>query len=249
MTEPRIQYAQASDGVSIAYWTLGDGTPLVHLFLLASHIQLEWELEECRHWYERLAENRRLVRYDTRGMGLSERNVTEHSLDAWVLDLEAVVDRLGLEQFALLGLMSSGPLAIAYAARHPERVSHLLLWSTFARGSDWLASPQIRAVRTSFNADWTFYTETAARILLGWSAGEPAQRFAALARAAWPPDMQPIHAAMNAIDVTPLLPLVKSPTLVLHRRQFVLGVGVATALASQIPDARLVLLEGESGAP
>jgi class 3 adenylate cyclase len=250
MTEPRIQYAQTSDGVSIAYWTLGDGTPLVHLFLVLNHIQLEWEIEECRHWYERLAQNRRLVRYDVRGTGLSERNVTEQSLDAWVRDLEAVVDRLGLEQFALLGLMTSGPIAIAYAARHPERVSHLLLWCAYARGSDWLAVPQIRALRASFDADYTFYTEAAAHTLLGWSAGEPARRFADLIRAgASSSEMRAAHFALNKLDVTPSLSLVKSPTLVLHRRQFVLGVDVATGLASRIPNARLVLLEGDSGAP
>jgi class 3 adenylate cyclase len=248
--EPRIQYAKTSDGVSIAYWTLGDGTPLVHLFTIMNHIQLEWELEECRHWYERLSENRRLVRFDIRGTGLSKRNVTEQSLDAWVLDLEAVVDRLGLERFALLGLMTSGPVAIAYAARHPERVSHLLLWCAFARASDWLAVPQIGALRASFDTDYTFYTEAAAHTLLGWSAGEPARRFAALIRAGVSSsEMRAAHAALNKVDVTPLLPLVKAPTLVLHRRGHVLGVDAAMGLASRIPDARLVLLEGDSGAP
>ena len=178
--EPRIQYTHTADGVSIAFWTLGEGTPLVHLPLLISHIQMEWQIAECRRWYESLAQNRKLVRYDVRGEGLSERNVTDFSLDALVLDVEAVVDRLGLEKFALLGPQHSGPLAIAYAARHPERVSHLLLWCTYARASDWLRSPQVQSFRALMGKDWAFYTEAMAHFLLGWSAGEPARRYAAL---------------------------------------------------------------------
>jgi class 3 adenylate cyclase len=248
--EPRIQYAQTADGVSIAFWTLGEGPPLVHSSLIFSHIQMEWQLPECRRWYERLAQKRKLVRYDPRGLGLSERNVTEYPLDANSLDLEAVVDRLGLGRFALLGLQTSGPPAIAYAARHPERVSHLLLWCTYARASDWLRSPGVQAVRALMDKDWTFYTEAVAHSLLGWSEGEPARRYAALIRESI--TQQTLQAAVRAIneyDVTSLLPQVRSPTLVLHRRQYALDVEVARGLASRIPDARLALLEGESGAP
>jgi len=248
--EPRIQYAKTADGVNIAFWTLGDGTPLVHLPVLFSHVQLEWQIAECRRWYESLAQNRKLVRYDVRGEGLSERNVTDLSLDALVLDVEGVVDRLGLEKFALLGLQHSGPPAIAYAARHPERVSHLLLWCAYARASDWVRSPQVQSVRALMGKDWAFYTKAAAHSILGWSAGEPTRRYAALIRESITPEFfqAVVIPALNDIDVTPLLPQVRSPTLVLHRRQY-LPVDVARSLASGIPDARLVLLEGESGAP
>jgi class 3 adenylate cyclase len=249
--EPRIQYAKTADGVSIAFWTLGEGTPLVHLPLTFSHIQLEWQIAECRRWYESLAQNRKLVRSDPRGYGLSERNITELSLDAWLLDLEAVVDRLGLDKFALLGPQHSGPAAIAYAARHPERVSHLLLWCTYARASDWLRSPDVESVRALMGKDWAFYTEAAAHSILGWSAGEPARRYAALIRESVTPEFMAEVGipALNEFDVTPLLAQVRSPTLVLHRRQYFLPVDVVRGLASGIPDARLVLLEGESGAP
>jgi len=249
--EPRIQYAKTTDGVSIAFWTLGEGTPLVHLPLTFSHIELEWQIAECRRWYESLAQNRKLVRYDIRGEGLSERNVTDFSLDALLLDVEAVVDRLGLEKFALLGPQHSGPAAIAYAARHPERVSHLLVWCTYARASDWLRSPDIESVRALMGKDWAFYTEAAAHTLLGWSAGEPARRYAALIRESMTPEFlrAVVIPALNEIDVTPFLPQVRSPTLVLHRSQYALPVDVARGLASRIPDARLVLLEGGSGAP
>ena len=135
--EPRIQYAQAADGVSIAFCTAGEGQPLVWLNALPfSHIQLEWQLPDISTWYERLAQRRKFVRYDYRGSGLSDRDVTDYSLDAHVLDLEAVVDRLGLEPFNLFAIFHAGPVAIAYAARHPERVSHLVLWCSWARGSD-----------------------------------------------------------------------------------------------------------------
>ena len=249
--EPRIQYAQTVDGVSIAFWTLGEGMPLVHLPLVFSHIQLEWELPECRRWYERLAEKRKLVRADPRGMGLSERDITELSLDAWLLDLEAVVDRLGLEKFALLGLQAPGPVAVAYAARHPERVSHLLLWCTYARASDWLRSPAVQATRALVDKDWTYYSELAAHITLGWTAGELVRRYAALVGESVTPKVvaEMVIPALNELDVTPLLAQVRSPTLVLHRRQYALDVDVARGLASRIPDARLVFLEGESGAP
>ncbi|UCH86325.1 MAG: adenylate/guanylate cyclase domain-containing protein [Dehalococcoidia bacterium] len=249
--EPRIQYAQTADGVSIAFWTLGEGMPFVHMPFLFSHTQLEWQIPELRRWYEQLADKRKLVRYDGRGSGLSERDIADYSLDARVMDLEAVVDRLGLEWFALWGLSHSGPGAIAYAARHPERVSGLILWGTYARASDWSRSPQVQAVRALMDKDWETYTETAAHTVLGWSAGEPARRYAALIRESITQEaLAATTRASNEFDVTALLAQVRSPTLVLHPRPVpVLDVNVARGLASQIPDARLVLLERESATP
>src|SRR3989337_3743761 len=122
--EPRIRYAQTTDGVNIAFWTLGEGLPFVLMQAMFSHVQLEWQHPDVRRWYERLARGRMLVRYDSRGGGLSERNVTDYSLDARILDLEAVVGRLGLEGFALGGTHDWGPGAIAYAARPAEGVTH-----------------------------------------------------------------------------------------------------------------------------
>ena len=102
--EPRVQYARATDGVSIAFWTSGKGTPFLHMPAPpASHIQLEWQIPEVRKWYERLAERRTLVHYDCRGSGLSEREVGEFSIESHLLDLEAVVERLGLSSFVLAG--------------------------------------------------------------------------------------------------------------------------------------------------
>jgi len=250
MTEPRIQYTQTEDGVNIAYWTLGEGMPLVHMPLNLGHIQMEWEFPECRDWYERLAKDRMLVRYDHRGQGLSDRENTDYSIEALVLELEAIADRLGLERLALLGLGITGPAAVAFAARHPERVSHLILWGTYAKAQEWTASPQVQASRALIDEDWTTYTEAMANILLGWSQGEPARRFAELIRAAMTPDA--LRAGLGRTrdwDVSELLPSVRSPTLVIHRRQFPVGLDAARHLSSAIPDARLALLDGESLAP
>ena len=248
--EPRIQYAQTADGVSIAYWVLGEGQPLVHLSLVFSHIQMEWQFPECRRWYERLAQNRKLIRFDFRGGGLSDRNVGDFSLEGLLLDLEAVADGLGLETFALFGPAHLGPVAIAYAARHPDRVSHLLLWSTYREASDWSSWPQVQGIRALMNIDWNLYTEAMAHTLLGWSEGEPARRFAALVRESiTPEDLQRVIPAISDWDIGPLLPHVKAPTLVLQRREAISGVTAATGLASRIPNARLALLEGGSLSP
>jgi len=251
--EPRIQYTQTKDGVSIAFSTLGEGMPFVSggPSIPFSHIQLEWQIPEARRWYELLAEKRMLVRYDYRGCGLSERDVTDFSLDAHVRDLEAVVDRLGLERFALWGLYHSGLVAMAYAARHPERVSHLILWCSYARYLDFSRSSQGQALRALLDKDWEVYTETVAHVFLGWSEGEQARQFASFMRECVTQEealaaLGPIH----QFDVTNLLPQVRSPTLILHRRQVPTPeVGIARNLAARIPDARLTIVEGTSPAP
>ena len=248
--EPRIQYAKTKDGVSIAFWTLGEGTPLVHMPHIISHIQMEWEYPECRRWYERLAQKRMLVRYDHRGLGLSDRERMDYSVDALMWELEAVVDRLGLERFDLLGLSLVGPAAIVYASRHPERVSHLILWCTYAHAPEWVQRPSTQASRAVLDKDWTTYTELLAHNVIGWSEGEPAHRFAELVREAITPEAATAAIRFSLdVDVRALLPAVRSPTLVLHRRQNALPVDVARRLASRIPDARLALLDGESSAP
>ncbi|MEE8346039.1 MAG: adenylate/guanylate cyclase domain-containing protein, partial [Dehalococcoidia bacterium] len=244
--EPRIQYAQTKDGVSIAFWTLGEGMPLVFApMILGSHIQQEWQWPGYRSLYERLAEKRKLVRYDGRGSGLSDRDVTDFSLDAHLLDLEAVVDRVGLERFALFAPVFAGPLGIAYAARNPQRVSRLLLWASYARASDYFGLPQVKAIRKLRDEDWETYTETAGHAGTGWSEPEEAGRFAALIRHSITQEtMQAVFLEMERVDVSDMLGKVESPTLVLHPgRAPYPPVDVARGLASGIPDARLVVFE------
>jgi len=216
--EPRIQYAKTKDGVSIAFWSLGEGMPFVSLPvpLPFGHIQIEWQIPEWRGLHERMLQKRRVIRYDSRGAGLSDRDVQDYSLDALVLDLETVVDRLGLEQCALLGFMASGPVAIAYAARHPERVSHLILWHSYARGSEAGGSPGVgEAMEKLLETDWELYTETLTHSAFGWSEGEASNRVAALLREGLTQEMaQRAWAAIDEFDVTDLLPHVRAPTLV-----------------------------------
>jgi class 3 adenylate cyclase len=247
--EPRIEYATTSDGVNIAYWTLGEGAPLVQMpaFPL-SHVHLEWQIPEYRRWFESLAGRLLLVRYDARGAGLSSREVTDFTLEAQTRDLEAVAGQLGLDRFALFASGDTAMTAIAYAASHPERVSHLVLWCAWARRSDVSATPQTETLRALLDKDWEIYTETVARVLLGWAAGEQAHRFAAFFRECVTPQvLRQAIAAVYDVDVTALLPQVRCPTLVLQPRQIANpSVKVATGLATRIRDARLVLLEGAS---
>ena len=247
--EPRIQYAQTADGVSIAYSTLGEGMPWLQTPVAPCGVlQVEWQVPEFRAWYERLARKRMLVQYDCRGTGLSERGVGDYSLDAMVRDLEAVADCLELPSFTLWGSVNFGPVAIAYAARHPERVSQLMLWCTYARGSDFF-TPQVETMTALVEKDWRLYTEALCHYFLGFSTGETTGRVAALIRKSVTPEKwQTAYRSAVKFEVEALLPEVKAPTLVLHRRQLPwLSVDVATDLASRIPGAQLAVLEGASG--
>jgi class 3 adenylate cyclase len=250
--EPHIQYAKTKDGVSIAFWVMGEGRPLVATWPAAfSNIRAEWQSPEWRRWYESLAEKRRLVRYDRRGAGLSDREDVDLSLDAQLLDLEAVVDRLALQRFALFAVNVGGPVAVTYAARHPERISHIVFWCSFARMSDFMQSPRMQALVALIDSDWELYTETMSHVLFGFSEGEQARRFAAVMRESVTPEsLRAMTRATGGIDVTDVLAQVKSPALVLHRRGLTIpDVGAARTLAAGIPDARLAVLEGAGGAP
>jgi class 3 adenylate cyclase/pimeloyl-ACP methyl ester carboxylesterase len=251
--EPRIQYAKTSDGINIAYYTTDRGLPpLVYLpFTPFSHLQLEWQIPQCRRWYELLAARRPLVRFDGRGTGLSDRDVEDFSLEAQLKDLDAVVDRLQLERFALFSAVDAGMAAMAYAARNPERVSHLVLWCTWARRADVSGSPRTQALRALLDQDWEVYTETAARALLGWKAEGEARVLAAFYRQCTTPEvLRQLADAAYQIDVKVELPNIQCPTLVLHRREIPrVDVAVMKDLAMRIPNANLVLLEGESPIP
>ena len=243
--EPQIQYAKTSDGVNIAYWTLGEGLPFVEMPAeFYSHIQLEWQTPQFRRLYERFAENRMFIRYDGRGCGLSDRDVTEVSLETQLLDLRAVVDRLGLDKVALLAPFFTGAVAVSIAAKHPELVTHLVLWCARMRFFD--VSPGTQALLKVADVDWKMYSE----VLAGLLGGEPEEVSATatfLRQSVTPDVMKDYLQFAEEFDSTPLLPKVTVPTLVLHRSQYQMtDVGVAQRIASQIPNARLALLEGSS---
>ena len=251
MDEPQVRYATAADGVRIAYATLGEGPPMVAVMPFPwTQIEAAWQLPEIRAWLLRLGEGRTLVVYDSRGMGLSEGPHGDFSLDAVVSDLEGVADEVGPGPFPLMSAPTSGPVAIAYAARHPERVTHLVLWCTSSRGID-LVPPQIDALLALAEQDWPLYTETIAHATIGWEEGEYAHRFAQFLRKCVTPEVNRAFITMlRAVDVTPDLSRIAAPTLVLHRRGAPRPLPeVVRALAARIPQARLAMLDGTSPAP
>lgn len=250
--DPRIQYATTADNVSIAYWKLGDGITAVipPPAMPWSDIQDELRIPDWMHWYEHLGEHMSVVRYDGRGSGSSERNVHEISVETHVADLEAVIDDLGADKVALFGVYYAAHPAIVYAARHPERVSHLILWCTFANGAE-LNNAQSNAFRSLIDMDWQMFTETIAHAAFGWGEGGTAHRVAEhLQNAASREIVRMGWIDQQEHDVRAYLPQITCPTLVLHRRQFpLIDVAAARDLALAIPNAQLTILDGGSLAP
>ncbi len=169
-----VRFARTPDGVRLAYAEMGSGPPLVKVANWLTHLDHDTESVIWRHWLAELSSRFRLLRYDERGCGLSDWDVEDFSVDAWVTDLETVVDAAGLERFPLLGISQGGPVAMTYAVRHPERVTHLVLLGSFAQGR------RHRASRTP---------ETLARaealmelVRVGWGEANPQYRQAFVSR-------------------------------------------------------------------
>ena len=246
-TVPRISYARSADGVSLAFTVTGDGPALVFVpWVPFSNLRMEWQNTFLRGIFERLAQRLTLIHYDGRGTGHSQRDVTDLSPDAMVADLEAVADRAGAAQVSLLGQYNSCPHAIAYAARHPERVKRMALFGGSARGWNAMSAKQTQALLSLIEQDWDVFADTAAHQWLGWSAGETGRATADAIRGAVTPRVaRATLQAASAADVTEELPDVAAPTLVLHRRDMTqIPVGVSRSLAEGLPRGRLVLLDG-----
>jgi pimeloyl-ACP methyl ester carboxylesterase len=249
-----IRFCQSADGVQVAYATSGDGPPLVKAAHWLSHLDYDWESPVWRHWLQELSRGHRFVRYDERGCGLSDWQIDQLTIDTKLADLEAVVDSCGLERFALLGISGGGPASIAYAARHPDRVSKLVLYGAFARGR------VARARTLEEKREAALMVELAE---LGWGRDDPAfrhvfslqfmpdgtrEQWAAFdelqRRTTTPANAARIMAATNQLDVASLAPRVQAPTLVIHARgdrRAPLDEG--RGLATLIPDSRLVVLD------
>ncbi len=254
--EPRIQFAKSSDGVSIAYYEIGPGQPVIHMPGSITNLQSEWRAPGRREWYERFSANYRLIRYDRRGFGMSDRNVTDFSVEALVRDIEAVADQMGLERLAVWAPGWSGPAGIAFATSHPERVSRLILYATDARGSAMMGI-QDDTSEYLLERDWELFTEVLARQTYEWPESDRIRTEAANIREAVTQEaMQSYFDAKRSWDVTELLPQVKCPTLVLYRPEWVnrgyiakLNIDLMRAMAQAIPGARLMALEGTDLAP
>jgi DNA-binding CsgD family transcriptional regulator/pimeloyl-ACP methyl ester carboxylesterase len=245
---PSISYARSSDGVSLAFTVVGDGPALVFVpWVPFSNLRMERENPLLRSVYEQMAQRLTLVHYDGRGTGHSQRDVTDLSLEAMVSDLEAVIDRAGLAEVSLLGQYNSCPHAIAYAARHPERVNRMVLFGGSARGWNAMSARQTQALLSLIEQDWDLFADTAAHQWLGWSAGETGRAMADGIRAAVTPQIaRATMQAASAVDATELLPRVAARTLVLHPRDMSqIPVDVARSLAMDLPRGRLVVLEGK----
>ena len=255
--DQRIRLCTTADGVRIAYAKSGNGPPLVKTANWLTHLEHDWNSPVWRHWLDGLSTGRTLVRYDARGCGLSDWEVAEISFEGWIRDLEAVVDAAGPDRFPLLGISQGAPVAIAYAARHPERVSALVLYGGYARGRlQRDPSPQARRE-----------AETVEGLLaLGWGENDSAfrQALATLlfpeatpSHMKWLADLQRVSTnAENAlriertsyeIDVREAARALDVPTLVLHGRgDAMIPFSEGRELAALIPGAELVPLESRN---
>ncbi|MGB8707377.1 MAG: alpha/beta fold hydrolase [Dehalococcoidia bacterium] len=249
--EQQIRFCITTDGLRLAYSTVGQGLPLVAPPGWISHQELGWQDPVFRRFGERLARHHTLVGYDRPGTGLSDRNRTDFSLDSDLRDLETVIDHLKLKRPALLGISWGGPVAVAYTARHPRRVSHLILYGTFARG----AAITTEEVKTSLislvRAHWGFGSKTLADIFMPGADAAGSELFAKFQRECATPEIAAkILELVYKTDVVHLLPSLRVPTLVLHRqRERTMPFRVGRELASLIPNAHFVPLEGRDHLP
>lgn len=250
--QPQVQYATASDGARIAFFAMGEGPPLLHTppFPLG-HLSLEWQNHANRAYFQGLAKEHRLIRYDGRGAGLSARDITDFSLDTKLADIDAVANHLELTSFALLGFGHAGSAAIAYAAQHPERVSHLILWHSYARTSDVTNIARIEAARSLIQKDWDTYAQLEGYRVSGWAGGRAAAWYSDYVKQSITPGaLIAAYQSIADVDVREMLPLVRAPTLILARMASeVLPVDVARNMTAAIPNARLVMLEGTGVIP
>ncbi len=253
-----IGYCRARDGVRLAYAKVGSGSPLVMTANWFNHLEHDWKSPLRGDILRVLANDHTLFRYDARGNGLSDWEVDELSLDAWVGDLETVLNAVGVDRFALLGISQGCAISIAYAVRHPELVSHLILYGGFALGANRRSAAlkeRVKAMATLMRLEWgadnpavrqmftTQFFPDCPQELSNWfnemqrlvTSGECAARYLE---------------TVSEFDVTELLPKVTVPTLVMHRRGDVRQpIEEGRRMAAGIPGARFVALEGRNHIP
>jgi pimeloyl-ACP methyl ester carboxylesterase/DNA-binding winged helix-turn-helix (wHTH) protein len=249
-----IRYCHSPAGVRIAYASTGSGPPLVKAANWLTNLDLEWESRIWAHWIDALSARHRLVRYDERGCGLSDWDVDEFGLEAWVEDLELVVDSVGLETFPLIGLSQGGAVAIAYAVRHPDRVEKLVLVGGYARGrlaraetaeEREEAALDLQVGRVGWRRDDPAYRQVFAAQFLPDESRETWDAFNALQRATTSTEnvVRFLDTFAN-LNVSALAGQVRCPTLVLHaRRDRRVPTRQARELAALIPDSTLHLLD------
>lgn len=255
--EQRIYFTQSFDGTRIAFGIVGDGPPLVKVANFLSHLEYDWNSPVWRHWLEELARRHTLIHADERGSGLSDWDVEDVSFEAWVRDLEAVVEAVGLQRFPLFAMSQACAVAVAYAVRHPERVSGLVLHGGYARG--WLKrdlSPEkaeeerlmISLMRHGWGRDNPAFRQVFAMQLYPEATTAELRALETQMRLCVSPENAVrLESEMHQVDVRDLARQVSAPTLVLHARG---DEGVpfeeGRLLASLIPKAQFVALDSRN---
>ena len=257
MSRQHIRYLRTSDGIELAWAEAGSGPPLVKAASWLTHLEYDWDSPVWQHWMQFLSGHFRYVRHDERGCGMTGRQTGDLSLERWVEDLESVVEAARLsEPFALLGISQGAAVCVAYAARHPGRISGLVLYGGYARG--WTHRPdapgraQYEAIIELARTGWgkenpAFRPVFTSRFIPGGSA-EQMEWWNDLCRKTTTPEIaaQLLQARAN-VNVMELLGAVRAPTLVLHARDDqVCPISEGRLLASGIPGAEFVELESQN---
>jgi pimeloyl-ACP methyl ester carboxylesterase/AraC-like DNA-binding protein len=256
LPEQQVRYCTAGDGTRLAWSAVGSGMPLVKTANWLNHIEFDWQSPVWRHWLKELTRENCLVRYDERGNGLSDWDTPKLSFEAFVDDLETVVDAAGLDQFDLLGISQGAPVAIAYSLRHPGRIRKMILLGGYARGwavrlkGDDLARREamVTLTRTGWGSDNPAYRQMFTSLYIPGGSAEQLGWWNDLQRVSTSPDnAERLQRAISTIDVTALLAHVRVPTLVAHAsRDHVIPVTAGKELAEGIPGARYIELDSEN---
>jgi class 3 adenylate cyclase len=256
--EQHIRFCASSDGTRIAYATVGQGPPVVRIRPWFTHLEFEWENPMWRSSIERLSARHLLIRHDGRAMGLSDHQVSDYSPEAHVRDLEAVVDALSLERFALYGVSQGGATSITYAVRYPERVSHLILQGSFARMGWFIDTEEghqrfqtaLSLIRQGWGTDLPAYRQFFTSLFMPDADAEAIRQFNEMQRiSASPENAAAVLSAMRDTDVSELLSHVRAPTLVVHcRGDAIVPFESGRELAAGIPGARFLPLDGRNHA-
>jgi len=251
-----IRYCQADDGTSIAYALSGRGYPLVKAANWLSHLEFDHQSPVWRHWWRELASRYRLIRYDTRGGGLSDWQPRSVTFDAWVDDLHRVVDSAGLDRFALFGMSQGVSVAVAYAARFPERVSHLILYGGFVRGlakrGDALSLERLELMDHLIRVGWGYpqpaFRQAFGAMFIPDGTNEQFKWFDELQRASMSPEnARKFLRVAHEVDLRPLLRHIKAPTLVMHaNRDNAVPFEEAKVIAGGIKGAKLKVLDSNN---
>ena len=239
----------------LAYAIAGSGPPLVKTGNWLHHLEYDWESPVWRHVLRGLSGDYTLIRYDARGNGMSDWDVGELSLDAWVSDLETVVDAVGIQRFPLLGISQGCAVSVAYAVRHPERVSHLVLYGGYTLGAK-RRTPQDRdkrnAMLTLARLEWGADNPAFRQLFTGnfvpGATREQAEFFNELQRRTTSPECAARYMDTTGdFDITDLLSKVSAPTLVMHvRGDLMVPLEEGKALAAGIRGARFVSVQGHN---